>query len=288
MQGIKNNKKYKVKKSYLNYFLEGYWFMPSDVLQRSIEVNVWSLCKFTPPILDVGIGNGQLTNFLFKDHPQIEVGIDIEENGLKMAGALEMSKGKKRYKKVMHVNAAEMPFKDAVFNTVVSNSTFEHIDEDLRAISEVARVLKKNGLFFLTVPSEYLPQWILEYEKKKDSDKAEEQLEKFNKRAVHLHYRSVNYWSDYFKSNNVKLIFHRFYFPKNVTLYWYKIFKIFTSKINNRELWSYLGQSKFTKFLPRKIIISLLEKRILKKAYDKGFFTNNEVGGQLFMVAKKV
>jgi ubiquinone/menaquinone biosynthesis C-methylase UbiE len=252
-----------------------------------MEANIWNLCKFETPILDIGIGNGKLTNLLFRGHPQIEVGIDIEESGLEMARALEMSKGKKRYKKVMHANAEKMPFKDRTFNTVVSNSTFEHIDNDLKAVSEVARVLKKGGLFFLTLPSEYLPQWILEYEKMKDSNKAEEQLEKFNKRTVHLHYRSVDYWSNYFKKNNMKLVFNRYYFPKNVALYWYKIVKIFIHQINNRELWSYLGHSKLTKVLPKKVIINLLEKRILKNAYNHGFFTNSELGGQMFMVAKK-
>lgn len=288
MQAVRNNKKYKVKKNYLDFLLEKYWFIPPDVLQRGIEANIWSLCKFKAPILDIGVGNGQLTNFLFKDHPQFEVGIDIEKSGLEMAKELEMSKEKKRYKKIMHVNAENMPLKDGSFNTVVSNSTFEHIDKDLIALSEVARVLKKNGLFFLTVPSAYLPQWILEYEKEININAAKERLKNFNKRTVHLHYRSIDCWSDYLKKSNMELVFHRFYFPKEVALYWYKLINFFTFKINNRELWSYLGQSRLTTFLPKNVIISLLSRVFLKDAYENGFFTNNEIGGQLFMIAKKV
>lgn len=287
MEVIRNIKKHKIREYYLDYFLNKFWFIPSDALQRSIEANIWSLCKFITPVLEIGIGNGQLTNFLFKNHPQIEVGIDIEESGLELARKLEMSRDIKRYKKVMRVNAEKMPFKQNTFNTVISNSTFEHIDKDTLAIAEVARVLKKDGLFFLTVPSEYLPRWILEYEKKEGNSETN-QLELFNTRAAHLHYHTIDYWSKCFNKHNMKIIFHQFYFPKNVSVYWYKLFRFFTQKIYGRELWSYLGQSKLTKIIPKKVIIAIFKKMMFKNVYLKGFITNNEVGGQLFMVARKI
>jgi len=288
MEFIKKTKKYKAKESYLNASLKEFWFVPSDVLQRSMEANIWSLCKFKAPILDIGIGNGQLTNFLFKDHPQIDVGIDIEESGLKMAGALRMPRGKKRYKKVIQASAEKMPFKKAEFNTIISNSTFEHIENDFKAVSEVARVLKKDGLFFVTTPSEYLQKWVFEYEEKRNKSEAQEQLNKFNRRTNHLHYRSLNDWKKNFKKNNLKIVFCKYYLPKETAVLWYKLFKMSTYKLGNREAWSIFGKSKLTRFMPKKAIMSLMGNSFLKKAYKNGFLVESGIGAQLFIITKKI
>lgn len=285
---FRQQKKYKVNPYYLRYFLKEFWFIPSDILQRGMEANIWSRCIFKSPILDIGIGNGKLTNFLFKDHPQIDVGIDIEESGLEMAKELKMSNGKKRYKKVLWANAEKMPFKDESFRTVISNSTFEHIDKDLKAVAEVGRVLKKDGLFFLTVPSEYLQKWILEYEEKKKGKFGKKQLEIFNKRTQHYHYRPMSDWERSFKKNNLELVFYKYYFQRDVALYWYKLFTFFTRNIGKRELWSLIGHSKFTPFIPKRLTKIVLEKKILKGAYNDGFFVDSDEGAQLFMVLKKV
>jgi len=127
----------------------------------------------------------------------------------------------------------------------------------------------------------------LEYESDINKIKAKKKLNNFNRRTRHLRYRSFSEWEKIFTENNLKIIFYKYYFPKDVALYWYKLFKIFTLKIGNRELWSYLGESKITKFFPKNIVIELLESIILKKPYENAFFTNTENGAQLFIVAKK-
>lgn len=271
---IINDYTYKVKESYLSYFLKEFWFIPPDVLQRGIEANVWDLCQFNKPILDIGIGNGRMTKFIFRKAPKIDVGIDNDKSGL------EEARKANRYEKVMFANAEKMPFKDGFFKTVVSNSTFEHISNDLSAVSEVGRVLMDGGLFYLTVPSEFFPKWILEIDNK-------EKLMEFNIRADHLHYRPIEEWKRYFKKNNLELIFCKYYFPKKTFTIWYRLFKLFTGKINNRELWFIVGQSRLTGLIPKKIVINILKNIILKNAYKNGFFTDFQ-GAQLFMVAKKI
>lgn len=282
MEYFKQEEKYTVKQSYLHQFLEAFWFIPSDVLQRAMEANIWDMCRFKSPILDIGIGNGEITKYLFKKHPVMDVGIDIDDSQFAHARAT------KRYKKVLCVNAESMPFKNASFSTVVSNSTFEHIKQDRKAVNEVARVLKKNGLFFLTIPSEFLQKWIFEYEEKRDIKKAKKIVDKFNERVFHLHYYSFSEWEKIFKEADMHIVFSRYYFPKRVALLWYKLFKIFTYKINERELWSYIGHSKMTKLLPEKLIIFLLQHLVLQKPYNVGFFQDNEKGAQLFIIAKKI
>lgn len=277
MKFFKESKTYKPKNIYLKLFLNKFWFIPSDVLQRSIEANIWDLCKFKHPVLDIGIGNGAITPLIFKNIKKIDVGIDIEESGLYEA----IKTGK--YKKVLCEDAAKMKFKNSSFNTVVSNSTFEHIKYDLKAISEVSRVLKKNGLFFFTVPCNFLPKWIKTLEK---SD-SKQQLKKFNSRANHLHYRSISEWKEIFKKNKMKIEFYKFYYSKNSAMFWYKAFKLFTYKLNNKEIWSYIGFSKISKLIPKKIF-KYWEEKILSKPFQEGFLSKNNEGAMLFMVAKKL
>ena len=281
MKFIKDTKKYKVKMFYLRDFLNNYWFIPSDVLQRSIEANIWDMCNFRRPILEIGIGNGEISAGLFKKHNRIDVGIDRDNSGLETARATN------KYNKVLCINAENMPFKEASFNTVVSNSSFEHIIHDLEAISEVGRVLKKGGYFFMTVPSVYLPKWILSYEEKINKNTIKEKLKSFNNRTQHFHYRSFLEWEKIFLKNNLSILFHNYYFSRETVFFWYKLFKIFTYTLNKRELWSYIGHSKISHFIPKKVIINLLEKRFLKDIYKNAFFTNSKEGGQLFIVAQK-
>jgi ubiquinone/menaquinone biosynthesis C-methylase UbiE len=272
MQRTQKIKNYKVKEKYLDHFLREYWFTPSDVLQRGIEANVWEQCQFKSPVLDVGVGDGTTNSYIFKG--KIDVGIDLNSKGLRNARKIG------KYKKLVHASAEDMPFKNASFNTIVSNSTFEHISNDLKAVSEVVRVLKEGGLFFLTVPSEYLQKWVLEYDGRK-------KLKIFNRRANHLHYRSLQDWKKYLKKNSLEIIFYKYYFKKNVALFWYKLFKQFTHKFSNRELWSVISDSKIVKFIPKRIVTSLLKNLILKDSYKNGFFTDAN-GAQLFMIAKKI
>lgn len=281
MEFIKEVNKYKVKESYLTLLLKKYWFIPSDVLQRGIEANIWDLCRFKRPVLEIGIGNGKIGLFIFKNHGQIDVGIDLDKV------SLERAKKIKKYKKVFHADAQNLPFKNTSFNTVVSNSTFEHIENDLKAISEVSRVLKKGGLFFVTIPSEFLRKWVLEYEKKINKNNSLQNLMKFNKRANHLHYRSLNKWKQHFEKNNLRITFSKYYFPKKTAMVWYEIFKKFTYKLDNREVWSIFANSKVMKLIPKVLIIKLLKNVVLKNAFNNGFFIDSGKGAQLFIIARK-
>jgi ubiquinone/menaquinone biosynthesis C-methylase UbiE len=47
-----------------------------------------------------------------------------------------------------------LPLKNECFDVVLCNCALEHIKNDEKAIEETYRVLVKNGIFILTVPSE--------------------------------------------------------------------------------------------------------------------------------------
>ncbi len=281
MEYIKQKKSYKPSQAHFDVFLQKMWFVPSDILQRGIEANVWELCTFKHPVLDIGIGNGEISRYIFSHHPPMDVGVDSDDS--QFAAARET----KRYKKVMKVNAEKMPFPDGSFATVVSNSTFEHITDDGKAVKEVGRVLKKGGLFYVTVPSNYLQEWVLEYEKEKNAVTPKEKLQKFNERTNHLHYHSLEEWKKLFEKSTMELVFHKYYFPKPSALFWYKLLTLITTKFRSKEYWSYLGHSKITPFIPKKLVQFLEKKFFLQNAYNNAFFTTDDPGGQLFMIAKK-
>lgn len=270
----------KPKASIFSFFLEKYWFVPSDILQRAIEANIWQLCIFKRPILSIGIGNGELDSLLFEKNGLMDVGIDIDNSQLATARKLGI------YKKVLAVNAEKMPFKSGEFNSAVSNSTFEHIQNSVKAVSEVSRVLKRGGLFFFTTPSNFLSEWILEYEENRDQKSAPQKIKDFNTRAQHLHYLSLSAWEKTLDNNGFDVVLHKYYFSKSAAVYWYKLFSLYTKKIRGKEILSYLGQSKLSKFVPKEVIKYFLNKGTFYSTYSKEVFVEKE-GAQHFFVARK-
>lgn len=53
---------------------------------------------------------------------------------------------------VLRVNIEEMPFDDGSFDLLVANHVLEHVDDDLRAVGEIARVLAPDGMAILQTP----------------------------------------------------------------------------------------------------------------------------------------
>ena len=64
---------------------------------------------------------------------------------------------------VMRGDATMLPFPDDTFDAIVTSEVLEHIQDDVRAIGEFARVLKPGGVLAATVPS-WFPEkinWML-------------------------------------------------------------------------------------------------------------------------------
>lgn len=279
MNFVKKYQRLAPKRIYLEQFLRAYWFAPQDVLLRSVEANIIHALALKRPILDIGIGDGGISSLLFPLSFSIDVGIDNDKTSIERAAKTRV------YKKVIRASAEAMPFPHASFRTVVSNSTFEHIRHDRKAVEEVARVLKKNGYFFITVPSAYLPKTLIALEG--GGKRGKEALRRFNQRVEHFHYRSLNEWRILFARFSLELVFYKYYFPQEVTKLWYTFFTLSVKKIRQKELWSYLGHSHFRHLIPKQLVITLLRNRLMS-SYKKGFTVSNGEGSMLFMVAKKM
>jgi len=134
----------KSREYFFNHYLEktpiamAFW--------RSLECHRYSLEELKHPVLDVGCGDGFLARVAFEQ--QLEAGIDLDK------GEVGRAIASKSYKKTLYASATDIPFKKDSFNTVVSNCVLEHIPDIDKALSEIRRVLKKNGTLMITVPSE--------------------------------------------------------------------------------------------------------------------------------------
>lgn len=107
---------------------------------KSIESN---LKHFSGIMLDTGCGKMPYKNFLLKNSNVKEyIGLDIESA--------------KVYDKAIqpdyHWDGKKMPFEDNSFNCAFATEVLEHVPEPDIFLSEVFRVLRKDGVFFFTTP----------------------------------------------------------------------------------------------------------------------------------------
>ena len=123
---------------------------PGILLFRTRELMALNEYVATSPlaidtrVLDLGCGEGKIGNLLFN---KIDVGLDIVRKDAEEAQKLST------YKRTVIADAKKMPFKSDSFGFVFSNSVIEHIEGIERVLDEVSRVLKPDGLFIFTVPS---------------------------------------------------------------------------------------------------------------------------------------
>lgn len=114
-------------------------------LWRSVEAKHLSKIKLERPILDIGCGWGEFAEaFGIK----IDMGIDIAPRDLYVA-----AKGK-MYKNLTLSDARNLPFLDNSYKSIISISTFEHISNIKKLLSETYRVLKPDGILAITMETE--------------------------------------------------------------------------------------------------------------------------------------
>lgn len=101
-------------------------------------------------VLDLGSGRG---SFDPTDYSIRTVRVDREIRPPHISGCF------------LQADAAHLPFRDRVFDAVICNHSLEHFEQLEDALSEIGRVIKKNGGFYAAVPdsstvSDILYRWI--------------------------------------------------------------------------------------------------------------------------------
>lgn len=128
---------------------------PHRAILRAVECKFMGRVPLTPPVLDVGCGDGHFASIAYEQLP-LDVGIDVFARDLREAAGRPGV-----YRAVMFASATTLPFANASFNTVVSNCVIEHIPDNDAVLREIARVLRPGGIFATTLPSERFPEFLL-------------------------------------------------------------------------------------------------------------------------------
>jgi len=136
-----------------NELWEQYKLAPSIAFCRVPELEYASSLDVTVPTLDHCCGDGIFAYMAWKDI-KIDAGCDI------LVDSIEQARRKNIYRRVDVCDVSKkMPYPDNTFNLVFNNSALEHILDLDSALSEVSRVLSKNGVFAFNVLNHRYFQW---------------------------------------------------------------------------------------------------------------------------------
>jgi SAM-dependent methyltransferase len=116
-------------------------------LLRAVEARFYQDYQLESPVLDLGCGDGQFATVTFNH--LLEVGIDP------WTGPVHQARELGGYKLVVQGYGDQLPFEDGYFSSAISNSVLEHIPELDPVLSEMARVIKPEGLFLFCVPNHH-------------------------------------------------------------------------------------------------------------------------------------
>lgn len=96
-------------------------------------------------ILDIGCGNGQISRY-FTTRNNV-VGVDVEDKRIEKNASFQF---------VLLENEA-LPFEDNHFDVVISHHVIEHVNDQKKHMSEIARVLNSHGVAYLGCPNKGSP-----------------------------------------------------------------------------------------------------------------------------------
>jgi SAM-dependent methyltransferase len=236
-------------------------------LLRAVESRFYRDLPMVAPVLDLGSGDGVFARQTFTK--KLDVGIDP------FTSPTYGDISREAYKSLAIAQGAQMPFADASFNTVISNSVLEHIPDLEPVIAETYRVLKPGGYFLFCSPSDHFTDWLIGAKIFGDAYRRW-----FNKIARHHHTDSPQVWTERLQRHGFVVDRIWYYFSPEAT--------------RTLELGHYLGVPNL---ITRKLfgkwvvwqsranpVLRLLQRR-LTPIYNEPL---PMVGAEVFCVAKKI
>jgi len=118
--------------------------IPSLAAWRAAELKALRRCTFTPPVLEIGCGNGRFASLLFQ---RVDWGIDLNPREIALCAGRNGL-----YGRLTAMDARKLQFADGAFATVFANCVIEHIPDLDRVLAECRRVLRPGGALIATVP----------------------------------------------------------------------------------------------------------------------------------------
>ena len=268
-------------RDFLTAFLDKYWFAPPVALWRSIEARALTTIDFPSPMLDFGCGDGMFTELVFGAQPGV-FGNDIARAELPMA----------RDNKRMYANGVQfadghaLPYATGSFGSVYSNSVVEHIPDPERVLPELSRVLRKDGLLVLTVPSDKFRGLLDGVRTAASPALGEAYATRVDKLLAHHHYHSPDEWCALFETVGLSLEKAMYYVSPDAAAAWDRMNN--TYGIGQRSLWNVLVSARLRPLGYQGIVARRTQKqmsRSLRRLYDADCTTE---GAALLIVGKKL
>lgn len=103
-------------------------------------------------VLDIGCGAGGKTVYYASLGVKKIRGLEILEKYREEAENLAKAHNLADKFEFVRGDAADMPFEDETFETIIMNDAMEHVDKPEKVIEECYRVLKKDGRLYLNFP----------------------------------------------------------------------------------------------------------------------------------------
>jgi len=130
----------------LYYYMFGIPILNMHLRWRAIKKIIK---KLKSPILDVGCGNGAFSIETAIMTGNLVIGFDINREGILFAKRVA---NRKKVNNVCFLiaDARKMPFKEEVFKSAICLEVLEHIEEDHAVLSEIFRVLRRDGQLIIT------------------------------------------------------------------------------------------------------------------------------------------
>jgi len=111
--------------------------------------NIASFLPSKASLLDLGCGGGNILGYLKKKFPRWQmIGLDISADALAI--------GQKRLPRIEFIRAPaqKIPKEKESFDIVTAFDSMEHFEELDKVLAEVNRILKKQGIFYISIPLE--------------------------------------------------------------------------------------------------------------------------------------
>lgn len=106
-------------------------------------------CRADQRVLDIGAGAGH-TALAFSPYVQECIGIDATKEMVEVASTFAQEKGAGNVR-FQQGTAESLPFPDDSFDLITCRYAAHHFSDVRKAVSEVARVLKKDGRFLFVI-----------------------------------------------------------------------------------------------------------------------------------------
>ena len=131
------------------------WFVETAPLKAQRTLNILKKYKNkSSKLLDCGCGIG-VQLFYLSSYYKHSIGVDVDPYAVKTA----KKQLKKLNKKVLikHYNGKRLPFPDSTFDIVTSLEVWEHAVSPQLMLKEITRVLKPDGVIFITTANRLWP-----------------------------------------------------------------------------------------------------------------------------------